>query len=90
MPKKKLKLVRKMMDEMGEARLRAMEAKIAHGETQQQLGFFLREAREENGISLRTAAKSLGFSAPFLSDLERGNRPISPETAQRYVELLER
>jgi predicted transcriptional regulator len=40
-------------------------------------GQFARKCREEAGVSLRTLAKRMGVSAPFLSDLERGNRQWS-------------
>lgn len=54
-----------------------------------ELGAELRKAREARGMSLRSVAKKLGFSPPFVSDMELGNRAISPETATRYLELLE-
>lgn len=34
----------------------------------------MRAAREKSEVSLRTAAKQLGVSASYLSDIERGNR----------------
>jgi predicted transcriptional regulator len=40
-------------------------------------GQFARECREKAGLSLRALAKRMGISAPFLSDLERGNRQWS-------------
>jgi transcriptional regulator with XRE-family HTH domain len=47
-------------------------------------GKYARELREQAGISLRTLAKSMGLSAPFLSDLERGNRQWSASAAEKW------
>lgn len=47
-------------------------------------GQFARECREKEGISLRKLAKRMGVSAPFLSDLERGNRQWSDATAKKW------
>lgn len=38
------------------------------------IGYKLRRVREEAGLSLREVARRMDISAPFLSDLERGNR----------------
>jgi ribosome-binding protein aMBF1 (putative translation factor) len=40
------------------------------------VGRAIRESREEQGISLRAAAKAIGISAPYLSDIEKGRRGI--------------
>ena len=37
-------------------------------------GEFLQRKREEKEITLRRMADKLGFSAPFLSDVEKGRR----------------
>ncbi|MBR1709719.1 MAG: helix-turn-helix transcriptional regulator [Clostridia bacterium] len=37
-------------------------------------GEFLQRKREESKITLRKLAERLGFSAPFLSDVEKGRR----------------
>ena len=37
-------------------------------------GEFLRQKRTESGITLRKLAEMLDFSAPFLIDVEKGNR----------------
>lgn len=37
-------------------------------------GRLIRQKREARGLSLRRLAKEMGVSAPFLCDLERGNR----------------
>ncbi len=44
-------------------------------------GEFLQRKREEKGITLRRMAELLGFSAPFLSDVEKDRRN-PPELAK--------
>ncbi len=44
-------------------------------------GEFLQRKREENRITLRRLAELLNFSAPFLSDVEKGHRN-PPELAK--------
>lgn len=38
------------------------------------VGLAMRDHRESAGVSLRKVALKMGVSAPYLSDLERGNR----------------
>lgn len=52
-------------------------------------GSKLRDARESAGVSLREMSRRLGISAPYLSDLERGNRALSEEWVRRFFEELE-
>lgn len=52
------------------------------------LGSMMREEREKAGISLREMARRLGISAPYLSDLERGNRGFRTPLQRKFrVEL---
>ena len=44
-------------------------------------GAFLQQKREEKGITLRKMAEMLGYSAPFLSDVEKDRRN-PPELAK--------
>lgn len=55
---------------------------------QKQLGKELRKARESAGMSLRDMATALKLSAPYLSDLERGNRGWSTELIARFKSKL--
>lgn len=48
----------------------------------------LRQARERKGITLREMARRLGFSAPYISDIELGRRHCPPTVAMDYQELL--
>jgi len=50
-------------------------------------GAFLQSKREEKGVTLRKMAEILGFSAPFLSDVEKDRRN-PPELAK--LELIAR
>ncbi len=53
------------------------------------IGSQIREAREKQGISLRGFAKRLKVSAPFLSDVERGNRYPSDEILEKFAKALD-
>lgn len=44
----------------------------------------MRDMRIKNGKSLRDIAKVLGFSAPYISDLELGRRNWSPGLLLNY------
>ena len=49
----------------------------------------LKSIRVEKDISLRKLAEKLGVSAPYLSDVERGQRkPLSGEYIDRVAEVL--
>jgi transcriptional regulator with XRE-family HTH domain len=52
------------------------------------LGQRIRELREERDISLREFAKKLGYSAPFLSDIELGRRFPSEDTLKEIAHAL--
>lgn len=52
-------------------------------------GDFLQEKRTEKKISLRKMAESLGFSAPFLSDVEKDRRnPPDIDKLEQIVRIL--
>jgi transcriptional regulator with XRE-family HTH domain len=48
-------------------------------------GEYLKHKREEKQISLREVARTLGVSAPFLSDVENNRR--GPLTEERLADL---
>jgi len=54
------------------------------------VGLALRERRIELGISLREAARRAGWSAPYVSDLERGRREFGFHQIKKYTEAIER
>lgn len=47
----------------------------------------LKQARVKAGISLRQLADKLGFTAPYLSDIERGRRACTFIIESAYNEL---
>lgn len=47
----------------------------------------LRHIRERAGISLRAMAIRLKLSAPYLSDIERGNRNCTEDIGSAYEKL---
>lgn len=49
----------------------------------------LRQTREAAGISLRTVAKRLKLSAPYVSDIELGRRNC-PEAVEKFYRKLEK
>ncbi|NCB66682.1 MAG: XRE family transcriptional regulator [Bacilli bacterium] len=49
-------------------------------------GEYLKHKREEKQISLREVARTLGVSAPFLSDVENNRR--GPLTEERLADLV--
>ncbi len=52
-------------------------------------GEFLQRKREEKQITLRKMADKLGFSAPFLSDVEKGRRnPPELSKLKQISEIL--
>lgn len=52
-------------------------------------GEFLQRKREESRMTLRKLADSLGFSAPFLSDVEKGRRnPPDLAKLEQIAEIL--
>jgi len=55
-------------------------------------GFDLRKLREKSpdGMSLKDAAVAVGVSLSYLSDVERGYRPVSPRVERAYYRLFAR
>ncbi|HYN07412.1 MAG TPA: helix-turn-helix transcriptional regulator [Vicinamibacterales bacterium] len=51
---------------------------------------YLRQAREQAGVSLRAMARAVGYSAPYVSDLERGHRELSPTMLDQFEEAITR
>jgi predicted transcriptional regulator len=48
---------------------------------------WLRWRRQAAGVTLRTLADGLGFSAPYLCDIEYGRRPCTPKVRAAYEAL---
>lgn len=50
----------------------------------------LRKNREARKVSLRKTAAVMGISPMYLSDLERGHRPLTPDLRRRHSAALRR
>lgn len=48
----------------------------------------IRIARERKGLTLAQLAEQVGKTAPYISDIERGNRRGSYETLERIAKVL--
>ena len=48
----------------------------------------IRVARERKGLTIAQLAEQVGKTAPYISDIERGNRRGSYETLERIAEVL--
>jgi predicted transcriptional regulator len=57
------------------------------GQLNQVDGTKLRKHREAKGQSLRSLAKGLGFSAAYISDIERNRRACTDEILEAYASL---
>lgn len=49
----------------------------------------LRRARQDAGLSLREMARRACLSAPYLSDVERGNRRVTRRVAEAYARAID-
>lgn len=55
------------------------------------VGREMRKRRESvPGLSAREVARRMGFSAAYVSDLERGRRHWTPEVTRKYLAAVER
>ena len=52
-------------------------------------GLKIRAAREKKGMTLAQLAEKIGKTAPYLSDIERGNRRGSYATLAMIAQVLE-
>lgn len=55
----------------------------------QVIGQAMRDARKRQEFTLRGLAQRMGISAPFLSDMERGNRDYSLKWQQKAIAAME-
>lgn len=49
-------------------------------------GPILRAMRTEAGLSLAALSERIGWSIPYLSDIERGNRNVTAKVIGKYIE----
>ncbi|WP_018130975.1 helix-turn-helix domain-containing protein [Effusibacillus pohliae] len=50
----------------------------------------VRQARLEAGMSIEEAAKKLGISAGYLSQIEKGQRQVGAERAEKIAKLYKK
>ncbi len=48
----------------------------------------MRLLREKAGLSLREVAVAMGVSAPYLSDMERGNRAFGADRIRQMERIM--
>lgn len=65
----------------------AAGAVLAGPEADGSPGTAVRVARNAAGLSLRSAASKIGVSAPYLSDVELGRRPLTPALASKLAAI---
>lgn len=77
-----------LVQRLGEADRITAEWRKRHDAILRDVGHEMRKERESRKVSLRSLAKHLGCSAPFLSDMERGNRKYSIEWCRKAMSIL--
>lgn len=65
------------------------DSKIARRQVDKDIGHCFREARKRKGLSLRQFGKLLNVSAPYISDLELGQRAWTEEKMEMFEKALE-
>lgn len=54
----------------------------------QEIGELLKSMRMAKGLGLRETARLIGISAPYLQDLEGGDRHISEEIIEKLLKFI--
>ena len=73
---------------LGECDRMTAQWRKLHDNLLSQVGATMRTEREQRKVSIRELARRLGISAPFLSDMERGNRKYSIEWCKKALTKL--
>lgn len=74
---------------LGETARITAEWRKKHDAILREVGQAMRTERERCRISLRELSRRLGVSAPFLSDMERGNRKYSIEWCKKAMRAMQ-
>ena len=77
--------LQRMVRLLGETDRITAEWRKKHDALLREVGQAMRDERERRRISLRELARRLDVSAPFLSDMERGNRKYSIEWCKKAM-----
>jgi len=73
-----------------ETEKRQQDARIELARMRVDIGRELRKERLSKGLTLSETARHLGISAPFVYDLENGNRGIPPRLVDSLLGLFEK
>ena len=77
-----------LINQLEQAQERLDEAESKFRAENRSIGEAVRSIREASGCSLRSVARALELSAPYISDLEHGFRLWSPKLLSRYAEAI--
>lgn len=77
-----------LVQRLGEADRITNEWRKKHDAILREVGHEMRKERERRKVSLQSLAKQLGCSAPFLSDMERGDRKYSIDRCRKALAIL--
>lgn len=80
--------LRRLVQLLGECARMTAQWRKRHDSLLSQVGAMMRTERERRKVSLRELSRRLGISAPFLSDMERGNRKYSIEWCKKALTKL--
>jgi len=80
--------IRRAVDTLNEREDALGKANEALGDAWNEFGRVLRKLRESRDMSLRDAAKKLGISAPYLSDVELGRRRMTDDRVESCLNLF--
>lgn len=80
--------IRRAVDLLNDCEDKLGKANEALGDAWTAFGRVLRKLRESKHMSLRDAAKKLGISAPYLSDVELGRRRMTDDRVESCLNLF--
>lgn len=81
------KLIKQRLAEAQADRDRALDVYAIHVK---QIALHLRAYRVCSGVSLRSVAKELNFTPPYISDVEHGKRGLNANLLDRYLSAVDR
>jgi transcriptional regulator with XRE-family HTH domain len=65
-----------------------MDNRSNEGDKGTKFGDYIKKKREALGKSLRGFAEELEIAAPYLFDIEKGNRPAPEKKLDKFIEVL--
>lgn len=82
-------IIQTALDRLATAEISLYECEQYWKQAHADVGIAFRQERLSRGLSLRSVAKSLGYSAVFIGDCEHGERRFSPALMLRYRTILQ-